>query len=161
MVGRYFFGQVMSPKPSDQMLQRSQVSGVALWMSKVKEPWVTLWCASEYMWSGLRLRAQVVQYDKLAKAEKRFALKLFWICLHHASPPNIQQTWMLTHRFHKTLQTSWRIQKYNSGYIGYFFPFFKRASGKVFSDFNLVRPGEKPPPLSVKLTKSKNFLIKF
>ena len=28
-------------------------------------------------------------------------LKLFWICLHHASPPNIQQTWMLTHRFHR------------------------------------------------------------
>ena len=35
-VGRYFFGQVMSPKLSDQMLQRSQVSGVALCMSKVK-----------------------------------------------------------------------------------------------------------------------------
>ena len=34
--GRYIFGQVMSPKLSDQMLQRSQVSGVALCMSKVK-----------------------------------------------------------------------------------------------------------------------------
>ena len=36
LVGRYFFGQVMSPKLSDQMFQRSQVSGVALCMSKVK-----------------------------------------------------------------------------------------------------------------------------
>ena len=36
LVGRYFFGQVMSPKLSDQMLKRSQVSGVALCMSKVK-----------------------------------------------------------------------------------------------------------------------------
>ena len=39
--GRYIFGQVMSPKLSDQMLQRSQVSGVALCMSKVKVPSVT------------------------------------------------------------------------------------------------------------------------
>ena len=31
-----FFGQVMYPKLSDQMFQRSQVSGVALCMSKVK-----------------------------------------------------------------------------------------------------------------------------
>ena len=34
-VGR-FFGQVMSPHHSDQMSQRSQVSRVALCMSKVK-----------------------------------------------------------------------------------------------------------------------------
>ena len=38
LVGRYFFGQVMSPKLSDQMFQRSQVSDVALCMSKVKVP---------------------------------------------------------------------------------------------------------------------------
>ena len=36
LVGRYFFGQVISHKLSDQMFQRSQVSGVALCMSKVK-----------------------------------------------------------------------------------------------------------------------------
>ena len=36
LVGRNFFGQVMSSKLSDQMFQRSQVSGVALCMSKVK-----------------------------------------------------------------------------------------------------------------------------
>ena len=41
LVGRYFFGQVMSPKLSDQMFQRSQVSGVALCMSKVKVPSVS------------------------------------------------------------------------------------------------------------------------
>ena len=41
LVGRYIFGQVMSPKLSDQMLQRSQVSDVALCMSKVKVPSVS------------------------------------------------------------------------------------------------------------------------
>ena len=52
-VGRYFFGQVMSPKLSDHILQRSQVFGVALCMSKVKVPsvsqWVTQWMSE---WQG-------------------------------------------------------------------------------------------------------------
>ena len=37
-VGWSFFGQVMSPHHSDKMYQKSQVSGVALCMSKVKVP---------------------------------------------------------------------------------------------------------------------------
>ena len=42
-----FVGQVLSPRHFDQMSQRSQVSGVALCMSKVKVPWVSEWLSDK------------------------------------------------------------------------------------------------------------------
>ena len=98
-----FFGQVMSPHHSDQMSQRSQVSRVALCMSKVKvlsaSEWVSEWVSE---WQGHllscfgQLKTQVYHRTPIvvtSKLEYRLRLLRVGWCHCYSACTQLERLW--------------------------------------------------------------------